>query len=96
MEFFSTSIIELIQIDESWHENEIVIFIAKKNEKTKYNHVTEDDDRNSFEFSYSENSLYNDSNKFMGSLWVMDSYFNIEQIKVSDFDIIISAYGLSG
>ena len=76
-----TSIIELINIDESSHENAIVVFITKKDFKnTNYNHVTEDDTENSFEWSYYENSIYNDYNKFMVSWWGIDSYFNIELI----------------
>ena len=46
------------------------------------NHVTEDDNGNSFELSYSENSKYNYSNKSMLSWWGIDSYFNIEQIQI--------------
>ena len=45
LEFISTSIIELINIDESSHENAIVIFITKKEIKNNdYNHVTKDND----------------------------------------------------
>ena len=32
----------------------------------------------------------------MVSWWVIDSYFNIEQIQIRDIEIMISAYGLSG
>ena len=35
---------------------------------------------------------YNDSNKFMVSWWLIDSYFNIEKIQISDIEIMISAY----
>ena len=47
LEFLSTSIIELINIDESSHENKIVILLTKRNKKTNYNHVTEDDNGDS-------------------------------------------------
>ena len=88
--------IELINIDESSHENAIVLFITEKELKnTDYNHVTEDDDGNSFELFYSENSIYNDSNEFMVSWWVIDSYFNIEKNQIGDIEIMIYAYGLS-
>ena len=74
-----------------------MIFITKKRYKnSNYNHVTEDDDGNSFELSYSEKSIYNDSNKFMVSWWGIYSYFNIEQIQICDIEIMISAYGSSG
>ena len=54
LEFISTSIIELINIYESSRGNSIVIFITKKVSKKKDNtHVTEDEDENSIEFSYS-------------------------------------------
>ena len=82
LEFLSTSVIETINIDESSHENTIVIFIIKKELKnTYYNHVTEDDNGNSFELFYYENSIYNYSNIFMVSWWVIDSYLNIENFK---------------
>ena len=32
----------------------------------------------------------------MISWWVIDSYFNIEQIQIRDIEIMISAYGSSG
>ena len=77
--------------------NAIVIFISKKDFKnTNYNHTTEDDDRNIFELFYYKNSIYNDSNKFMVSWWVIYSYFNIEQIQIGDIEIMISAYGSPG
>ena len=93
---FSISIIELIKTDKSLHENAIIIFITKKNKKSDYNHVTEYEDGNLFEFSYSGNIIYNNSNKFMASWWGIDSYFNIEQIQIGDIEIMISTYGSSG
>ena len=60
-------------------------FSFKKDLKnTDYNHVTEDDVRDGFELYYYENIIYNDSNKFMVAWWVIDSYFNIEQIQIGD------------
>ena len=38
-------------------------------------------------------SIYNDSNRFMVSWWVTDSYLNNEQIKIGDIKIVNSAYG---
>ena len=52
--------------------------MTKKDLKINYNRVIEDDDGNSFKLSYSENCIYNDSNKLMASWWVIDSYFNIK------------------
>ena len=83
MEFIPTSIIEPFNIDEYLYENTVAIFITKKDlNKTYYYDVTEDDDRNSFEISYSKNSMYNDSNRSMVSCWVIDSYFNTEKFKL--------------
>ena len=97
MEFIPTSIIEPFNIDEYLYENTIAIFITKKDlNKTYYYDVTEDDDRNSFEISYSKNSMYNDSNRSMVSCWVIDSYFNTEKNQIGDIDITTSAYGSSG
>ena len=47
--FLSTLIIELVNIYECLHKNEIVIFITKKDlKKIEYSHVTEYDYGNSF------------------------------------------------
>ena len=43
------------------------------------NHVTEYDDGNWFELSYSEESIYNDPNIFMVYWWVTYPYFNDEE-----------------
>ena len=53
LEFISTSIIELINIDESSHENTIIILPTKKNKKANCNHVRKDDNVNRSELSYS-------------------------------------------
>ena len=49
--------------------------------KNDYNCVTKDDDTSSFEISYSENSMYKYSNKFMVSWWVNVSYLILEKSK---------------
>ena len=55
LNFFSTSIIELVNIDECSHKNEILIFITKNNlNKTKDDYVTLYDDGNIFEFFISK------------------------------------------
>ena len=41
-------------------------------------------------------SVYNDSNIFMVSWWGTDSYFNNEQIKIGDIEIMTYAYGSLG
>ena len=82
LDFISTSIKELINIDDSSHKNAIVIFITKKGLKTDYNNVTEDDDGNRFELSYYKNSIYNYSNKFMFSWWGIYSYLNTENFRL--------------
>ena len=85
LEFLSASIIELVNIDESSHENVIVIFTTTKNlNKTENNYVTEDDDGNMFEFSYYKKVIYNDFITFMVSWWLTNSYVNNEQIQVID------------
>ena len=54
LEFISTSIIELVNIGESSHEEAIVIFITNKDlSMTEKNYAIEDDDCNCFELSYS-------------------------------------------
>ena len=54
LEFFSASIIELVNIDDSSHEEAIVIFITNKYLDTiENNYVTWGDDGNCFESSYS-------------------------------------------
>ena len=85
MEFLSTSIIELLNIDGSSHEESIVIFIINKDlNMTETNYVTEDDDGNCFELSYSEKRIYNDPNIFMVYWWVTNWYFNDKKIKIRD------------
>ena len=80
MEFLSTSIIELVNIDGSSHEESILIFIINKDlNMIETNHVTEYDDGNWFELSYSEESIYNDPNIFMVYWWVTYPYFNDEK-----------------
>ena len=59
------------------------------------NYVTEDDDVNRFEWSYSERSIYNYPNRFIVYWWVTDSYFNNEKIQIGDIEIITAAYGPS-
>ena len=56
LEILSMSVIELVYIDESSHEESIVIFITKTEFKKKNGFITEDEDGNFFEFSYSEKS----------------------------------------
>ena len=53
MEFISTSIIELVNIDESSHEEDVVIFITYKDlNMTENNYVTEDGNGKCFRLSY--------------------------------------------
>ena len=94
---FSTLIIELVNIDESSHEEAIVIFITNEYfNMIEKQYVTYNEDINCFELSYSEKYVYNDPNIFMVSWWVIDSYFNNEQIQIGDTKIMTSAYGSSG
>ena len=53
IEFISNSIIELIHIDESSHENTIIILPTKRNKKPNCNHVRKDDNVHRFELSNS-------------------------------------------
>ena len=48
------------------------------------NYVIDVENINYFESSYSEKSIYNYPNRFMVSWWVIDSYFNNEQIQIGD------------
>ena len=76
----STSIIELANIDESSHEETIVNFITETHKKTKNCCLTEDDDGNCFEFSYSDIHEYNSHTIFVLSWRVRYSYINDKQI----------------
>ena len=88
LDFNSTSIIDIVNIHESFHEEVIVIFIKNKDlNKTKNSSVTEDDYTNWFGISSYGKSIYNDPNIFMVSWWVTDSYFNGEKLKVVIFKL---------
>ena len=59
LESLSTSIIGLVNIDESQHETASVIFKTNKDfKKEENNYVTEDYDENSLELSYTEIYIY--------------------------------------
>ena len=56
-------------------------------------YITEEDDGNYFEISYSKKYIYNDHNIFIVSWWGTDSNFNKEQIKIGDIEIMTATYG---
>ena len=60
------SVIELVNIDESSHEESIVIFITKTDLNTKKS-ATEYDDLNCFYVYYSERNIFNYTTIFMVS-----------------------------
>ena len=59
-------------------------------------YITEDEDGNCFEFSYSERKSYNYLNRFMVSWWGKYSCFNNEQIQIGDIKIMTTAYSSPG
>ena len=59
------------------NEEAVVIFITNKDlNMTETNYVTEYDDGNCFELSYSEKSMYNDPNILMGNRFIFKSWTN--------------------
>ena len=57
--------------------------------------VIEDEKGNTFNFSYIENSIYNDTSKLMVSWRAIDSFFK-KKIQISDIGIMNAAFGSSG
>ena len=53
--------------------------------RNEQNSVIENDEGNTFEFSCTENSIYDGHSRCMVSWWGSDSYFNNKLIQISDF-----------
>ena len=58
--------------------------------------MIKDEEGNTFEFSYTDNSIYDDHSWFVVSWWGRYSYFNNENFQISDIEIMNALFGSSG
>ena len=92
----STSTIIMINIDDSSHENGLIIFQTKILKTVKWRFFIKDTDRNTIEVSERIECIYIYYSKFMVSWWGWKKYFNNEQIQISDIENFNSAFWSSG